>query len=658
MIEDKLWETSFKTDYTYFNDVDEFIKWMDKNDRGLERFILKNEYNPGEFCENKFESRLLNSNTHLVYTDNSHNIAVYKNQNGISYINPSFYNQNRNKIIDFAKRRLKKDILNNKSSIYIPSCIFNSELIDEILYLARVSFVLFEFDDEIKLTKHQINILKKNHIQFTVRSRFSKENEISSNKLIGNYTKEDLETLDKIYFVYPFSDNEIDNLKYANENIIIELYMNSSSFENLNEEEYYEGLIRVFRILERHNRDYNVNITVINRELFRRADVLDNLPYNINLTIQNDFFSYDTDTYLKEEEKLEKYAKPIRESGLSNLEKFIAVYNIVKQFKKYKDYEGDPDKSRALRYILDENNEYIVCVGFSSLLRELLNRVGISSSEYGVDVDDSYKGGFTVEEKVTRLEGHQRILVKIDDDKYGVHGIYMSDSTWDNYIDKDIYVHSLMTFNRIKESDDLEALTKEEILLDFNTFEEFKNKINFFIKHYFHNNYYRIKEIESEYQDDGGTKDIYESNMFIKQWKINDEMCTIYIEAYRKIMEDTLDLLSNLDPDLFNKLYNKYNYKVYNNIQIKEMEEIFNSFIIEYYNLVSPLVNKEISLNTIIKAAFNVKKKINGYSKSELLKWESETWKENIERISYDFPYVYDYNEEREGYLNDSNKSL
>ena len=67
--------------------------------------------------------------------------------------------------------------------------------------------------------------------------------------------------------------------------------------------------------------------------------------------------------------------EPIKNSNLSPLEKFIAIYNVVKNFKPYKESPDQLEESRYLRYIL--NNEYMVCVGYAKLLKILCEKVGI-----------------------------------------------------------------------------------------------------------------------------------------------------------------------------------------------------------------------------------------------------------------------------------------
>ena len=112
---------------------------------------------------------------------------------------------------------------------------------------------------------------------------------------------------------------------------------------------------------------------------------------------------------------LDLFVEDIKSSNLSPYERYIAIYNIVKSFKKYKEHDKSGDQSRSIYLILQ--NEYMVCVGYAELLHVLLKRVGIDSVKYGWH------------------EGqHALNYVRIDDNKYGINGIFKSDSTNDNEI--------------------------------------------------------------------------------------------------------------------------------------------------------------------------------------------------------------------------------
>lgn len=244
-----------------------------------------------------------------------------------------------------------------------------------------------------------------------------------------------------------------------------------------NEHIYINELKRIFDILNNHQRTYTIEIKIINRELLNQSGLLN--YKNINLIINHDYYRYTKEEYLSEEQQLDNLIRPIKYSNLSPYEKYLAVYNIVKQFKPYKENYENKDESRYLKYIL--NNEYIVCVGYSKLLTTLLNKLNIPSMEVIADIDSStYKDNLI--NTPTKLEGHQRNIIKIDDDKYNIHGIYIVDPTWDNNMIKDLYNNSTSTFDKRKEYKKLEKLTNEDLLLDYHNFNEFLEKINYYLK--------------------------------------------------------------------------------------------------------------------------------------------------------------------------------
>ena len=128
---------------------------------------------------------------------------------------------------------------------------------------------------------------------------------------------------------------------------------------------------------------------------------------------------------------------------LSPFEIYTKLYQIVKDFKSYKEVEegDDLDKSRTLSKLLF--NEYIVCEGYVNLLQELCKRYNIETYYMSVDVlpDDT--------KDLNNTNDHARLLVKMKDDKYGIDGLYVSDPTLDS-IHYSFYNHILMTFDEVK----------------------------------------------------------------------------------------------------------------------------------------------------------------------------------------------------------------
>ena len=71
-----------------------------------------------------------------------------------------------------------------------------------------------------------------------------------------------------------------------------------------------------------------------------------------------------------------------------------------------------------------------------------------------------------------------------------------------------------------------------------------------------------------------------------------------------------------------------------------------------------PLVNKEVSLNTIIDAASISKEKVNKLPPEELSTWINKTKKINEEELLSSFPYIYNPNNPTEAYLENKPHTL
>ena len=442
-------------------------------------------------------------------------------------------------------------------------------------------------------------------------------------KFIGNYSYTDLKVKDHITISADLSSQELINLEYLRNNTGITI--KASYLTNEEEIKYYENIKKIVSAIAKYRKNHDLTIEVNNRELLRQSNLLKSIPQNITITIANNDYLYNLDEYMMEEEKLEKLVAPIRKANLSPLEKYLAIYNIVKSFKPYKENNDDKRQSRDLRYILKDDNNYIVCVGFAKLLLELLNRVNIPCKYVHVDIDDSYEKAYEGTIKNINHVGHARNIIRIDDDKYSLHGIYLSDSTFDSAPSHNIYLHSLLTFDRLKEAKKLEKLNDLDLLLDFHNLDEFKKKISYFLK----------KE-DSELKKDTNT-DI-------------DLTRRTYNMLYVKIM----DILKCVDSSFFIKMYHKYNKDLCDNINIierKQLNEIMTHFTTEYYHFIMPLTNNEININTILTAAAVAKKNVSNIENEELAKWLRGLIDDSFTAQKVMFPYVYDPNNDKEAYL-------
>ena len=621
----KLWESKQKDKYIFFNNIEDYFNYLKSNGRDL-NFRTKEYFTPGDEIEDNLDNSASKSNIRVIYTDNEHPIAAYLKSYGNTYILPSFYETHKEEFIAFAKKALKEAIAEEKF-VSIPNFIFSEEIIDEIIAndYTDLSFYIIECTNNLELSEELKQKIKDHRLELTASYRYQNNEKISTKYIIDYHTMKDLKTIKQLRLYIPISDETINNLIYVNPDATIILDYNKS--EKKDELTFFKSVTTILNDLAKHNKEYNIKISVENRELLRQSQILNSMPSNVNLTIDNDLNDYDLETYLKEEEKLEKIISPIRNANLSPFEKYLAVYDIVKKFKPYKENDEDREKARDLRYILDDNNDYIVCVGFSKLLNELLNRVGIANKNLSVVVDTSYDEGYTMEEKTLTNVGHARNMIKIDDDKYNIHGIYIADSTWDNDIESDYYLNALMTFDRKKEAYRLEKLRDEDLLFDFHNFDEFKEKINYLLK----------TEIKN--------------NIFNKKEDINKRLITAYTAIFKKIM----NTLKTIDYNKYKYFYDKYNELIKNNnTNLKEFEEIVSNFLTEYGHYILPLSNNKVDLETIIEASANAKKALNNLSDEEAKIWLENTKRINQEKETKAFPYKYDPSNNTEAYLEDS----
>ena len=615
-----LWDSSQSKNFIFFNNTKDYFNYLTENNLNLD-FIVKESYTPIDDVESSEDIYALENNISFTYTDSVHPIAYSK---GKTYINPLFFKNNIESFKKYAIKYFESQLLQKKDNITIPSFIFTDSLIYLLTFLKRnKNFTVKEYDKEIKLTDKQRKTLQDNFIELTIEKRFYPKERISSKNVINYYTLDDLKSSPEIILELPTTKEILDRLIYINATSKIILKQSGINKNDYNL--YYDNILYIFNILSKINHTFNIEITVTHRELFKKYNIINKKPSNINLLINNNRYTYNIEEYQKEEAKLDKLVKPIKESNLSPFEKYIAVYNIAKKYKPYKDTDKLDclyQEGRVLKYVLDDDNEYMVCEGYAKLLKVLLDKVNIDAQEVIAYVDISKDKDYD-ETKDNDRSGHDRVLVFIDDDKYNIHGYYLSDPTFDNITDYDLYLNCLMTFDRKKEAHRNEFLENEDLLLDFHNFEEFQRKINFYLKRKINKNRYKTE---------------------------NENIQYAYIELYKSILK----LLKDIDYSEYSYLFDKYHkYLTDYSIELSKLENIASEMLTEYANYIIPLTNNHVSFDTILLAASVVKSKINNYDNEELSNWLIDTIKNNEKVGDTTFPYIYDKSIPTEAYLID-----
>lgn len=637
-----LWDIEFgQSFYNFFDNFQDFINYLN-NSRSNNEFLIKEMFdlkNDDNFV-GVLEKKAIRENFKLIYTDYNHPIAVSNFSLLSNFISPAFFNEHKEEFINYYRNIFSKKLFESDKYVKIYDFSFDENYLNEIIKHNEKKYTYIMIEGK-ELSDNFINTIKENHIYFEIKK--GKEiNKISTNIAFSFYTFNDLDNISDLNIeINNLSEEDIknlDNLKYLNQSATI----NIMSQGIINEKLYYEKIKKLVNFLSKHNKTYNIKFNVYNREIFKNSHLLENVSDNFNIFIENDLSEYDLKSYLNEEIKLDNLIRTIKDANLSQFEKYLAVYNVVKQFKEYKENSNDLEQSRYIRYILD--NEYIVCLGFAKLLEMLLDKLDIPCINIGADIDISYKDGFTMEEIPTNHNMHARNMIKIDDDKYNIHGYYLADPTWDNDLNKDLYFNSIMTFDRKKEYYRMEYLHDYDLLYDFHDIDEFKEKISIYIKR--KNNGY-IYDYTKYGKPKNLTPDEYKKKF------IND-----YFDTYKTLLNDIFYFLKKLDYEKFDYFYNKYdyfykNFNLLDNVSLDDITNKINEFLNEYYQYIINKVNNKVDNEVIFNAASEVLKVINGFSDEEIISWRNEQNElyNKFETVIY--PYKYDPNS-KEAYLDDN----
>lgn len=599
----KLWDTNIgKKEYQFINNIDEFIEYITKNNMQLSYFQIRNGYNVMDETNCLLDAIANKNNINLIYTDEFHPIAVSDNYD--SFFDEEFFKKHKDRLIE-TNNKLMENIIGKQYGLIIFNKHFDNidhlnELLDKGIK-CRISIEDIEIPDYLleKIRNSKLDIMYK---------QGDKNIQLSSCYAFSRYRYDELEEQKKVTLTEPLSDSELDNLRYLNDNTIVVWRPFNSKMSKLEEYQYVEAIIDK---LEKLNKKNTIKIEVKDRELFSKTNIYKQNYKNVNLIITNDLHDYSFDTYKKEEEKLNNLVKDIKESSMSQFEKYIAVYNIVKNFKPYKENTSNKAESRHLRYILD--NEYMVCVGYAKLLQTLLNKVGIESYNYSVSVDISYDKGFTVEEKTVEHGDHARLIVNLQDDKYGINGYYISDPTWDNNLDKDYLAHSTITFEEEENSKRMFWNNDESYIMGAKNFKEFNDRINSLMKRIHNDKYFPAKD---------------------------------YKEIYSRVANKILEIFETLDSKYYLYLQEKYvsTQKVQTTCLSNSQfdEKYYQEFLSEIGCYIIAKSNKKIDVNVIIAANMESKKQLKQVQENALNEYESQIIMDNTANYKKYFPYEYD----------------
>lgn len=438
-----------------------------------------------------FASEFINGNQRIIFTDIDHPYAIVDWVMNISInIDEDYFLANKDDVI-------KQIVLYINSYTKDTIFIINKELITtEIIeaiannpYIKKVN--LGSIQDAYSLTLTDYRVLKEagktkiktDIVDKDVEEIFDPIIPYNMNKkLLGNNDYNNLQgnsfPKDTLTLSEPVPKENFRYLKHIKDGITITFkYENYDNIYNVISQIQNLGKKVVFNFLIDDKKDLLTNFLVT------YASELESYPIRC---VEKMDETYTVTEYLSYEKRLYNLAKPAMH--LSPLERYLYAYHVVKRYKQYKENLEDPFEARSLYRVLD--GEYMVCRGYSVLLGDLLDKLNIPSSEYGITVDttfDKYSNQIekTSEDLSVSHAGHARRLVNLVDSKYRINGIYISDPTWDNDLIEDTYCFALLTPNEAitgKRYLHFDGSTASELLF-VNSIEEFYSKINFILDH-------------------------------------------------------------------------------------------------------------------------------------------------------------------------------
>ncbi len=356
--------------------------------------------------------------------------------------------------------------------------------------------------------------------------------------LIGysNYEK----LINNAYFSFtkPLTNEELSYLRLIKKDA--EIHIDFDDFKNVFE---------IINILRTNGHTGHIDISIKEKNKFNEYlfSSIGDIKYTDNIDVNLVGKVHDLLTYMKYEKKLIDLILPA--INLSPFEKYLFAYNVAKKFKKYKENEEDKTSARDLYQIMD--NDFMVCVGYSVLLGDLLDKLGIENYDYSVNIDTGLddipldatvlpdfieKKDGTKVEVMTESGGHARRMVNLVDPKYGIEGFYIADPTWDNEMEKDAYNHALMTIDEYVAIDRYNYFSIYGIseLFFSHSLEEFYQKINLLIN--------KSKNKEE--------KDIISSLLFCFK-ELDYELYSSILEKYPEIEKYSFKFTTEIIQDVF-----------------------------------------------------------------------------------------------------------
>lgn len=273
----------------------------------------------------------------------------------------------------------------------------------------------FEYQEDLKIIVHE-----------TIEFKTEQFKKIKINK-VDKYTKTSLTI--KLPFKFYFENDCL----YSEEEEFNKLLKYIDNIEILNiEMENTNQINNVIDLVYKLENKINKKISFINcitkNKTIKDIEKLKFLEEDriIKIWYEDGITDCTVDEFIIMRKNIDSIINDIQSKKLSNFEKIIYLYDIVKKYNYKKSEDDYSMDGRQLHKIFNTKN--IICSGYARIVSQVLNEIGIQAGIYKLITNNN--------------ELHARNIVHIKDEKYNVNSIYSMEPTWESAIKED-YAYSL-----------------------------------------------------------------------------------------------------------------------------------------------------------------------------------------------------------------------
>ena len=416
MKEVNFWETTFyKDNYESItkNQLKEEIKDNDYNIIVIDSFVPSEnpfiDYNIYSTIERKVKQLQIKLN----YTNGDYPIMREKRIDGNVLINSDFLIQNKEDILDIYYELIQRQ---TRPYITIQKELFDNERFKKLIKTKNNAFYNLKINKN-DLFEENLDYLEKNNIDYRINNVFHSNIKINGES-INSLSQKDFIYLDAKDIM--FSLNQID---YIKDNATIELTDSKDIDINL---KAYSHLVA---LLEKNQKKSTV---ILNKDLLgekvNHID-FDNLKLDyVKIKIYDNSELFNKGYYFNREDYLDFLIKNIKNSKLSPFERYMLLYNEIGKAKPKNDEENS----------------------FSDILTKLIKKIGLNP-----------------------IILENKIIISLQDIKYGLDGYYISYTTWDKIENSEVQSNALISIKDIKED-----LGDIGYIIKVKNMNEFTSKVN------------------------------------------------------------------------------------------------------------------------------------------------------------------------------------